>query len=83
MNLSLGKKVTITESAYFQLKADFYNVLNHKNFTISNANVFSTAGVTAATSNPGYVNILDPSFLNPKIFSGGNRQISLTARFVF
>lgn len=83
MNLSLGKKIRITEPAYFQLKADFYNVLNHKNFTISNANVFSTAGVTAATSNPGYVNILDPSFLNPKIFSGGSRQITLTAKFVF
>src|SRR5215475_576895 len=83
MNLSLGKKVRMTESAYFQLKADFYNVLNHKNFTISNANVFSTTGVTAATSNPGYVNITDPNFLNPKIFSGGNRQISLAAKFVF
>jgi outer membrane receptor protein involved in Fe transport len=83
MNLSLGKKVRITESAYFQLKADFYNVLNHKNFTISNGNVFSTSGVTAATSNPGYVNITDPSFLNSKIFSGGNRQVSLAAKFVF
>jgi hypothetical protein len=83
MNLSIGKKVKITESAYFQLKADFSNVLNHRNFTISNANVFSTAGVTAATSNPGYVNIGDPNFLNPKIFSGGNRQTLLTAKFVF
>jgi outer membrane receptor protein involved in Fe transport len=83
MNLSVGKKIKMTESAYFQLKADFYNVLNHQNFTISNANVFSTNGVTAATSNPGYVNIVDPSFLNPKIFTGGNRQVNLTAKFVF
>lgn len=83
MNLSLGKKVKMTESAYLQLKADFYNVLNHQNFTISNGNVFSTAGVTAATSNPGYVNITDPSFLNAKIFSGGNRTTTLTAKFVF
>jgi hypothetical protein len=83
MNLSIGKKIKLTESAYFQLKSDFYNVLNHQNFTISNGNVFSTSGVTTATSNPGYVNIIDPSFLNPKIFSGGNRQITLTAKFVF
>ena len=83
MNLSLGKKVSLTESKYLQFKADFYNVLNHKNYTISNANVFSTAGVTAATSNPQYVQIADPSFLNSKIFSGGNRQITLTAKFVF
>jgi hypothetical protein len=83
MNLSLGKKVKLTESAYFQLKADFYNVLNHQNFTISNANVFSTSGVTAATTNAGYVAIADPNFLNPKIFTGGNRQVNLTAKFVF
>jgi hypothetical protein len=82
-NLSVGKKVKLTESAYFQLKADFYNVLNHKYFTISNGNVFSTTGVTAATSNPGYESITDPNFLNPKIFSGGNRQATLTAKFVF
>ncbi len=83
MNLSLGKKVKLSESTYFQMKADFYNVLNHKNFTISNANVFSTAGVTAATTNPGYVQITDSNFLNPKIVSGGNRQVTLTAKFVF
>jgi len=83
MNLSLGKKVKLTEATYFQLKADFYNLLNHKNFTISNANVFSTSGTTAATSNPGYVQIADPNFLNSRIFSGGNRQITLTAKFVF
>jgi hypothetical protein len=83
MNLSVGKKIRMTESAYFQLKADFYNVLNHQNFTISNGNIFSTAGVTAATSNPGYVRITDPNFLNPKIFSGGSRQATLTAKFVF
>jgi Carboxypeptidase regulatory-like domain/TonB dependent receptor-like, beta-barrel len=83
MNLSVGKKLKLTESAQLVLKADFYNVLNHKNFTVSNANVFSTAGVTAATSNPGYVQIADSNFLNSKIFSGGNRQVTLTAKFVF
>jgi hypothetical protein len=83
MNLSLGKTLKLTESTHLQLKADFYNVLNHKNFTISNANVFSTAGVTTATSNPGYIQIADPNFLNSKIFSGGNRQMTITAKFVF
>jgi hypothetical protein len=83
MNLSIGKKIRMTESAYVQFKADFSNVLNHQNFTISNGNIFSTAGVTAATSNPGYVLVTDPSFLNSKIFSGGNRQTVLTAKFVF
>ena len=83
MNLSLGKKVKLTESTFFQFKADFFNVLNHKNYTISNTNIFSVAGVTAATTNPGYAQIADPNFLNPTIFSGGNRAVTLTAKFVF
>jgi len=83
MNLSVGKTIQLTESAHLQLKADFYNVVNHKNFTISNGNVFSSAGVTAATSNPGYVQIADPNFLNSKIFSGGSRQVTLTLKAVF
>jgi hypothetical protein len=82
MNLSVGKTLMPTESAHHQLKADFYNALNHKTFTIFNANVFSTAGVTATTSNSGYVQIADPNLLNPKIFSGDNRQMALTAKFV-
>ena len=83
MNLSVGKKINLTESTHLQLKADFYDALNHKNFAISNGNVFSAAGVTAALSNPQYVQIADPNFLNSKIFSGGNRQMTLTVKYVF
>jgi len=39
--------------------------------------------VTAATTNPGYVQVADPNFLNAQIFSGGNRQVTLGVRFVF
>jgi hypothetical protein len=83
MNLSVGKKINLTESTHLQLKAELYDALNHKNFAISNGNVFSTAGITTALSNPGYVQITDPNFLNSKIFSGGNRQMTLTVKYVF
>ena len=82
-NLALAKSVHFSEGTYLQVKADFYNVLNHRNFTISNTNIFSNAGVTAATTNPGYVQVADPNFLNAQIFSGGNRQVTLGVRFVF
>jgi len=82
-NLALAKSVHFSEGTYMQVKADFYNVLNHRNFTISNTNIFSNAGVTAATTNPGYVQVADPNFLNAQIFSGGNRQVTLGVRFVF
>jgi outer membrane receptor protein involved in Fe transport len=83
LNFSIFKNTSFAEGKYLQIRLETFNVLNHRNFTVSNANIFSTAGVTAATSNPGYVQVTDPSFLNPKIFSGGNRQVTLGLKVVF
>ena len=83
MNASISKRIHFTESMSFQVRADFFNVLNHRNFTISNTNIFSTAGVTAATTNPGYVQVADPNFLNSQVFSGGNRQATLAVKLTF
>jgi len=83
MNASISKRIHFTESMSFQVRADFFNVLNHRNFTISNTNIFSTAGVTAATTNPGYVQVADPNFLDSQVFSGGNRQATLAVKLTF
>jgi hypothetical protein len=66
------------------VKADVYNVLNHANYAISNGNVFSNAGVTAALSSPGYSIPSDPNFLNTfQLFSGGIRSMTLSLKFIF
>jgi len=83
LNFAIFKNTSFAEGKYLQVRMETFNVLNHRNFTISNANIFSTAGVTAATSNGAYVQVADPSFLNPKIFSGGNRQVTLGLKVVF
>ena len=58
--------------------------VNHPNFSLSNGNILSNAGVTAATSTHGYVFPTDPNFLSaPSWFSGGIRSLTLGAKFVF
>ena len=83
LNLSLAKNINFAESKYLQLKANFFNILNHPNYALSNGNVFSIAGVTTATTTQGYVLPTDPNFLNARLFSGGIRSITLGLKLVF
>jgi len=66
LDLSLAKSTTIREGVHAQFRAEFFNVVNHSNFTTPNAVVFSsgpnpktptaapaespTAGVVTATA---------------------------------
>jgi len=84
LNMSVGKSFHFTEGKYLQAKVDVFNILNHANYALSNGNVFSTAGVTTATTTQGYVLPGDPNFLQPsKFFSGGIRSMTLGLKFVF
>jgi cytidine deaminase len=84
LNLSVGKDFHFTEGKYLRAKVDVFNVLNHPSFALSNANVFSTVGVTTATTTPGYVRPNDPNFLAAStLFSGGFRSMTLALKFVF
>ena len=82
--MSVGKSFHFTEGKYLQAKVDVFNILNHANYALSNGNVFSTAGVTTATTTQGYVLPGDQNFLQPsKFFSGGIRSMTLGLKFVF
>jgi len=84
LNMSVGKKFHFTEGTYLLAKADVFNVLNHPSFALSNGNVFSTAGITTATTTPGYVIPTDPNFLKAStLFSGGFRSMTLGLKLVF
>ena len=78
LNFSLGKRIYFGEGKYLLAKADVFNILNHPSFALSNGNIFSTPGVTTATTTQGYVLPTDANFLRPdKFFSGGIRSIPL------
>jgi len=84
LNLAVGKKTYFGETRFLEVRADVFNILNHKNYSLSNGNVFNTSGVTVATTTPGYVLPSDSNFLNaPGLFSGGNRTISLVMKLTF
>ena len=83
LNLSVYKTTHISENKSLQLQAQVFNVLNHPNYSLSNGNVFSNAGVTTATTTPGYALPFDPNFLNQKLFSGGIRSITLGVKLFF
>lgn len=84
LNMNIVKNFHLSESKYFQVKADFFNVLNHASYALSNGNVFNVAGTTTALTTQGYVLPTDPNFLNPSaFFSGGIRSITLGLKFVF
>jgi hypothetical protein len=84
LSLAVAKNFHFTESKSLQVKADIYNVLNHPNYALSNGNVFSNAGVTTATTTPGYAIPGDPNFLNAfQLFSGGIRSMTLSLKFIF
>jgi outer membrane receptor protein involved in Fe transport len=84
LNMNVAKNFHFTEGKYLQVKADFFNVLNHPSFSLSNGNVFNVAGITTATTTPGYALAADPNFLQASsLFSGGIRSITLALKLVF
>lgn len=84
LNMSVAKNFRFTEGKHLQAKVDVFNILNHKNYALSNGNVFNTAGITTATTTQGYVLPTDPNFLHPSaFFSGGIRSMTLGLKFIF
>jgi hypothetical protein len=79
----VGKNFHFTESKYFQVQAQVFNILNHPNYALSNGNVFSNGGITTALATPGYAIPTNATFLQPKQFGGGIRTMILAAHFFF
>jgi hypothetical protein len=50
VDLSFSKNTTIHERLRTQFRAEYFNILNHTNFTTPNAVVFSTGPTPAKTS---------------------------------
>jgi hypothetical protein len=82
-NLSVFKNTYFGETKYLQLRAEVFNILNHPNYSLSNGNIFNVAGSATALGTQGYAFPSDPNFLNPKIFGGGIRSMTLGIKFVF
>lgn len=86
VDLSVGRKFSITERANLQLRADAFNMFNHPNFTnpdggmgqnSSGVLVFATGGVSRNMLNQGL------GGLNPLFQEGGPRSFQLSLKLSF
>jgi hypothetical protein len=75
-DFSMSKSTKLGEHLTLQLRAEFFNILNHPNFTGINNNL--------AGSNPGLAAFTpDLGASNPVLGSGGSRHIQLGAKFIW
>ena len=90
-NFSVFKDTTITERLKLQLRAEFFNVLNHPNFANPNLPNFITdagfAGIDPQTGRGlGPLSLTatgDVGIGNPFLGSGGPRAVQFAAKFTF
>lgn len=89
-DFALAKTTNLTERVKMQLRADFFNFLNHPNFSnpvLPNGYVdFAQNGVTASGQGIGFIPITatpDVGSENPYLGGGGPRNIQIGAKFNF
>ena len=80
VNLNVFKRVRITERYSAELRAEFYNVLNHPQRGQGSVSPFSpgdsTPSANVYTSPAG-------RFLNPNVLDGGGRVVRYQLKFIF
>ena len=93
LDLTLGKKIAVTERFAFDFHADVYNVLNHPNYanpgTVRLSQTLATApgngsqpGTAFTSANAGAFGALTSTVGN-QVGIGANRQIQLSLRGIF
>jgi hypothetical protein len=81
IDFSVFKNTYLTEDKYIQFRAEFYNFLNHRQFSFANTGVFGLNN--AATDNASYSRVYTSGFMDPKFLNGGARAIQLSLKFIF
>ncbi len=77
-DFSIAKNTQLKESLNLQLRAEFFNILNHPNFALPNHNITPGLGpMGVITQTP------DVAQTNPGLGGGGPRVIQLGAKFLF
>ena len=77
LDFSVGKNTSLTERVELQLRAEFFNILNHPNFAQPNHNIVPGLSGGEITQTP------DVAQTNPGLGGGGPRVIQLAAKIVF
>jgi hypothetical protein len=80
-NMSILKNNHITERFNLQVRAEAFNVFNHRQFTLG---YVSELGTTTNALSQGYANIAGgAAFLNQHLFNGGSRAVQLGLKLTY
>ena len=80
-DLTAIKRFNFTEHTAFEFQAQAYNVFNHSQYIPGFVNDIAPLGYTSITT---FVDVLYPTFNNPKLFFKNNaRTLQLVAKFTF
>ncbi len=93
-NMNLLKRIKMGESRHLELRAEFYNVFNHPQYTNPSVSPFSPgeqgigASIGSASVSAAGVTTFSPGtatgrFLRPEFADGGGRVIRYQIKFVF
>jgi hypothetical protein len=82
-NLALIREDAINERIGLRFSLEAYNVFNHPNFTIGNLSVFPSTNNALTQGYASLTGVSVGTFLNPKIFNGGGRQLQLSLRLSY
>ena len=84
IDVSVFKNFKFTESMNLQFRAEFFNLLNHRQFSFANPGVFPIVGIDDSSINAAaYADPADPLFLDEKQLNGGSRTLTLGLKFIF
>jgi Carboxypeptidase regulatory-like domain/TonB dependent receptor len=85
-DFSMSKNTKLGERVTLQLRAEFFNILNHPNFSGINSELADgfCSGPNQCFSNLGLATLTpDLAASNPVLGSGGSRHIQLGAKFIW
>jgi outer membrane receptor protein involved in Fe transport len=77
LDLALDKTTSLTERFKIQFRSEFFNILNHPNFTLPNVQVDGGRSFTTINSTP------DVAGSNPRLGDGGPRVIQFALKLLF
>ncbi len=81
LDTTIAKLINVREGMHFELRAEFYNVFNHRQYGIVSASPFDSGSAT--TIGASVANTQAGQFLAPGFADGGARVIRYQLRFVF
>jgi Carboxypeptidase regulatory-like domain len=83
VDLTLGKKFSVTERVHLEFQAQFFNMFNHPQYIAGSLDDVRAIGYTGAAQS-NYLNPASGAFNQPEVtFSSNPRVIQLAAKLVF